>query len=976
MEIACPECRKTIEYSREPPRFCSHCGTALAETSAGADATVDHEEQTQAPGAETSSSAATPAVLGDYRVLRELGRGGMGVVYEAEQIETGRHVALKLLPPRVQGSPETVERFLREGRLAASLSHPRSTFIYAAGEVDGKFYIAMELMPGGTVKDVVDREGPLPVGRAVDYVLDAIDGLEAAHAVGVIHRDVKPSNCFLDADGRVKVGDYGLSKSLAPGAELTRTGAFLGTPLFAAPEQIRGEAVDARTDIYALGATLYFLLTGRGPFTGNAAQVIAKISSDAPPLLRTLRPDLPRDLERLVARSLEKDPERRFADADELRRALAPFGTRGASIADLGRRLAAFFLDVGIIGMVSSLTTVLMIMAVLVTSSSFETAMSSWVVLISGLFGTVLAIAYFAVFEGVWGCALGKWLLGLSVVDQHGTAPGCWRAFLRAAMIPGVSHVTAVFAPLTFSEAVTYGIERLYGGPSTTMAMFGSQVVGLVGWAAALVFLTTMRRSNGYRGMHELASGTRTVSLRTTEGAWREISLPTTLPVALGSSPADETLGAEEAAPDAAWSREFGPFQALGILGRSGSAEVWQGRDRALERSAWIFWESGDESTWTDARRTVTRATRPHWLQGGETQGRRWEACEAVSGAPLVELFAPESGLPWVQGRSVLTELAAELRAAAADGSLPESLSIEQLWIDRTGRLKLLDAPLTPQSSPFSAAGEGDVVSPGADATPTEPSNKNPTDKNPTTESPSAAARATAFFRDVAFHCVRGQLLPGHVQEFMDALRDRPAAPETLDWAFGQLEAFAARPAAVHWDHRLATLAMSASTEQTVYLMIAGVPTVALAALGATPDVVVTLAASFLTLLAPLGVGYWLRGGPVFLLTGVQVRLRNGQPASRLRCAWRSLCAWTPVMLGNAFLTLTTTQSLFYPSDDVVAAPSGDLSEGDLIVLFGFLVLWSLLILLPLHAIGAIVAVMSPRRGLQDFLSGAVLAPK
>src|SRR5262249_35852936 len=153
-----------------------------------------------------------------------------------------------------------------------------------------QLYITMELMPGRTLNDVSKEEGQLPVPRAIDYILDVIDGLEAAHAAGVIHRDVKPSNCFLDGEGRAKGGDYGLAKSLLGDASLTRSGTFMGTPLFAAPEQLRGAKVDERTDIYAVGATLFYLIAGRAPFTGDAAAIIAQVASDTAPSLRSFCP--------------------------------------------------------------------------------------------------------------------------------------------------------------------------------------------------------------------------------------------------------------------------------------------------------------------------------------------------------------------------------------------------------------------------------------------------------------------------------------------------------------------------------------------------------------------------------------------------------------------------------------------------------------------------------------------------------------
>jgi serine/threonine protein kinase len=169
----------------------------------------------------------------------------MGAVYEAEAPDTGSRVAVKLLSTRLAASPTSVERFRQEGRLASQLAHPRCVFVLAADTDAGRPYIVMELMPGRTLKDVVDERGPLPPDQAVAHILDVVDGLAEAHRLGVLHRDVKPSNCFLTADGRVKVGDFGLSKSLATSADrhLTQTGAFLGTVLFASPEQLRGDGV-------------------------------------------------------------------------------------------------------------------------------------------------------------------------------------------------------------------------------------------------------------------------------------------------------------------------------------------------------------------------------------------------------------------------------------------------------------------------------------------------------------------------------------------------------------------------------------------------------------------------------------------------------------------------------------------------------------------------------------------------------------
>ena len=186
----------------------------------------------------------------------------MGEVYEAED-ESGRRVALKVLKHGLD-DPNDRARFLREGRLAASISHPHTVYVYGTDEIEGVPVIAMEMATGGTLKDRVKEHGPLPPAEAVDVMLDVIAGLEAAAAGGVLHRDVKPSNCFVDSEGRVKVGDFGFSISTLARAErdVTMAGTFLGTPVFASPEQLHADDLDVRSDIYSVGATLYYVLTG------------------------------------------------------------------------------------------------------------------------------------------------------------------------------------------------------------------------------------------------------------------------------------------------------------------------------------------------------------------------------------------------------------------------------------------------------------------------------------------------------------------------------------------------------------------------------------------------------------------------------------------------------------------------------------------------------------------------------------------
>ena len=233
--------------------------------------------------------------FGPYRIVRLLGRGGMGAVYEAEHRSDGRVVALKLLSVDLD-KMDARARFLREGLTAAAINHPNTVYIYGTEEIDGTPAISMELVPGGTLDEKVKSRGPLPWAEAVEDILQVIDGLDAALAAGVLHRDVKPSNCFVGANGAVKIGDFGLSKPVEHDEQLrlTQTGVFLGTPVFSSPEQLLGESLDVRSDIYAVGVTFYSLLTGSLPYpSGSMMQVVAAVLNGSPAPLGKHLSDLP-----------------------------------------------------------------------------------------------------------------------------------------------------------------------------------------------------------------------------------------------------------------------------------------------------------------------------------------------------------------------------------------------------------------------------------------------------------------------------------------------------------------------------------------------------------------------------------------------------------------------------------------------------------------------------------------------------------
>jgi len=431
-------------------------------------------------------------IFGPYHIVRPLGQGGMGRVYEAEDSESGRRVAIKLMGHSL-GSENDRARFLREGRLAASINHPNSVYIYGTMEIGGIPVIAMELSAEGTLKDRIVADGPMEPCQAVDTALQLIEGLEAASGQGILHRDIKPANCFVDSAGRVKVGDYGLSISTTAGETvLTVAGTMLGTPAFSSPEQLRGQDLDIRSDIYSLGATLYYLLTGRPPFEEKGmANLMAAVLERVPDTPHSLRSEIPKSLSTIVLRCLNRQSALRWGDYAALREALLPFGSTRLEPAGLTWRAAASLID--------SLPVLIFSGAAGVLSGATQqgdapdlTEMYS----MGTLLATLLVVTYFGISEGIWGASVGKWLLHLRVVGPGGGIPGIARAWSRALaysaipLIPGVVIFTV--GPELDAFALRLGVQA-----SSTLLF--------------LALFVTVRRKNGFAAVHGLLSGTRVV---------------------------------------------------------------------------------------------------------------------------------------------------------------------------------------------------------------------------------------------------------------------------------------------------------------------------------------------------------------------------------------------------------------------------------------------------------------------------------
>ena len=635
----CPRCGRQLPPDA-PEGLCASC-----LLTAGAETLTASTGDPSRPGAPRLVDG---QLWGPYRVIRLLGRGGMGEVYEAEQLETGRRLALKVLRDTLRGDEDRA-RFLREGQLAASISHAHTVYIFGSEEVGGAPAITMELLSGGTLKDRVSSEGPMPPSAAVSAVLDIIGGLDAAQAAGILHRDIKPSNCFVDADGAVKVGDFGLSIST-----LTRdvrhelaTAGFEGTPQFAAPEQLRGEPLDVRADIYAVGATLYYLLTGRPPLDEpDLRELVSKIASDKPASPRELRRDIPRGLVAVVLRCLAKAPAGRPQSYAELADLLRPYGTADEVPAPLGARVTAWIADWAILSIVIWLLQYSTWMVVMFGSANtLLLRLTTWSSLVTGL----APVIYYLVLEGGWGASLGKRLMGLRVTSETPvTSHARW--WLRLGLRTAVFLVPSVI----FSMGVTRG---------STVYLLLSQLL-------TILLFSTARRRNGWSGVHELLSRTRVVQRNVRPVA----------SAAPKASPADLL-------PALSSLRRVGPYAVHTTVGETCGGRLLIGIDPILRRHVWIHEVPPGTPPVEAARRDMSRPGRLYWLAGRRSATENWDAFEAPRGEPF--LTAPPTS-DWHQVHRALSSLATELDASAHEDK-DTRLSPAHVWRRADGQLVLLD---------------------------------------------------------------------------------------------------------------------------------------------------------------------------------------------------------------------------------------------------------------------------------------------
>jgi serine/threonine-protein kinase len=276
-----------------------------------------------APSGRLSEKGLRRALGDDYELLEAIGRGGFGQVFRVRDLHLEREVALKVLDPALTQDTQVVERFRREAQLAAKLSHPNIVDIYDIQTRSGLIWYTMELVRGPNVAQLVEREGPLPVGRVIRMLRESLGALAHAHAQGLVHRDVKPENLLIAPGGAVKITDFGLALALRGAGRFGGATSQSGTPQFASPEQLLGERVDQRSDLYSTSAVACFALLGRPPFSGaTPEQILAKQATDQLPELRRARPDVAPELARVLARALASEPDRRYGSATEFLQAI------------------------------------------------------------------------------------------------------------------------------------------------------------------------------------------------------------------------------------------------------------------------------------------------------------------------------------------------------------------------------------------------------------------------------------------------------------------------------------------------------------------------------------------------------------------------------------------------------------------------------------------------------------------------------
>jgi uncharacterized RDD family membrane protein YckC/predicted Ser/Thr protein kinase len=406
--------------------------------------------------------------LRHFTIEKLLGRGGMGSVYLGRDTSLDRPVAIKVLAPEIATDGEMVTRFVREARTQARLIHPNITQIYFIGEDRGFHFFAMEYVEGTALDTMLESGVKVSWKQALDYAEAAARGLRAAYAAGFIHRDIKPSNLLINKEGHVKIADFGLVKSMKGDAELTREGMVVGSPFYMAPEQGRAGDVDHRSDIYSLGCTLYHLLSGMPPFRSESPVAVMSMHvTDFAQRIRALRPEVPETVERLVDKMMAKQPKHRFQTYDELLGSMEQAAPAVRGHTAFWKRALAIGIDA-------------------FASATAFTLLGWWAV--------PLVVAAMIVPVKLVGQTLGKWLVGLEVVDRNTpTQKLSWPKTALRALAVGWGPIvwTGLGAFIYFmhrGHQVTFTVGQLHQeNISRALVYFGAAELVLVGYLSGFL---------------------------------------------------------------------------------------------------------------------------------------------------------------------------------------------------------------------------------------------------------------------------------------------------------------------------------------------------------------------------------------------------------------------------------------------------------------------------------------------------------
>jgi uncharacterized RDD family membrane protein YckC len=462
---------------------------------------------------------------------------------------------------------------------------------------------------------------------------------------------------------------------------LTRTGMFIGTVLFASPEQIKCETLDQQADVYSVAATLYYLLTGKAPFSDvDALAATARIVSEDPPPMRSLRPDVPEALDRIVLRGLARDKANRWQNLDSLHAALMPFIPGQMPVGAIGYRFGAYLIDWLILTVIQTVVA-LTVLGRRLNSEELTGEETAYGLLI----GFCFFMAYFGLCERLLGFTVGKWVFRLRVSEAVGAERPSW---IRVALRTGVFWLNMNLDTLLVLPIVIVFRPNLKSGKAPSqhdlILAFVIMAVQLGGFVVKCVLpLTTMRRRNGYRGPHEFASGTRVIQIpeKGLGPSFQhvEYSLPLSLPEGLPV--------------------KIGSFAIQGAIRWDDQEKMLLADDPMLGRKVWIWLRPTTESDLDETRRMLSRPTRMRWVASGLEGNWKWDAFLAPTGFPLYEAIRQTGPLDWSAAQPVIEQLIEELAVSADEGTLPTPLTQENVWVYKSGRLKLVGSMISRECS-------------------------------------------------------------------------------------------------------------------------------------------------------------------------------------------------------------------------------------------------------------------------------------